>query len=241
MHAVLQLTHIARPGQRLAQVRHAAGAERTRRRAVLAHQALHEGLRQQQRVALAFTQRRQRHGQHVDAEQQVLAEQAARNLRLEVDVRGRNEAHVGLFDARAAQGTVAAVVHKTQQRGLRARAQRIHLVEKERATLGQADDTTAVALGVGVSAAHVAEELGLQQAVGQGTAIDGHEGPAAARAEVMQRTCRQLFAGAGFAAQQHRGFHGCALLQQRQGVAERDGAADEVQRAPVGFFLNVQR
>jgi len=86
----------------------------------------------------------------------------------------------------------------------------------------------------------MAEEFGFQQAVGQRAAVDGHKGPAPACAEVVQRTRRQFLAGAGFAAQQHRGIGHRTLVQQRERGAERSRAADEVQRAPVGFFLNVQ-
>jgi hypothetical protein len=211
------------------------------RATVLAHQALHEGLRQQQRVAFALAQRRQRHRQHVKAEQQVAAEQAARHEGVEVGVGGGHQAQVGLLDARAAQGAVAVVLRKAQQRRLRTRAQRVDLVEEQRAALGQADHAAAGGLGVGESASHVAEEFGLEDGVGYGAAIDGDERFAATIAEIVDGARGEFLAGASLTTQQHGGIDGGALLQHGQRLPEDHRVADEVERAPIGLFLRLRR
>ena len=51
----------------------------------------------------------------------------------------------------------------------------------------------------------MAKQLVLGQLIRQCTAIDGHEGKIASRAQVVDRARDQLLAGAGFAADQHRG------------------------------------
>ena len=51
----------------------------------------------------------------------------------------------------------------------------------------------------------VAEQLALEQVLGNRRAIDGDEPARAARREVVQRAREELLAGAGFAEQHHRG------------------------------------
>jgi hypothetical protein len=60
----------------------------------------------------------------------------------------------------------------------------------------------------------MAEQLGLHQRFGE-RAVDRHEGRFA-RAEVVDMARHQLFAGAGFANDQHAGFAGRDLLQVRE-------------------------
>ena len=72
-------------------VRHPLGLD-----AQLFRTLLQEMARQQRDVFRPFTQRRQTQADHVQAVEQVLAEQAVLDARFQVLVCGRNDAHVGL-------------------------------------------------------------------------------------------------------------------------------------------------
>ena len=56
------------------------------------------------------------------------------------------------------------------------------LVEEERPALGQLELALALDVGAGEGAALVPEELGLEEGLGDGAAVDGHEGSVAPRA-----------------------------------------------------------
>jgi hypothetical protein len=68
--------------------------------------------------------------------------------------------------------------------------------EKERAALCGLEEAFTVFLGPGECALSVAEELGLEQVLGDGAAIDGHEGLGASSTHVVNGSGYQLFAGA---------------------------------------------
>jgi len=61
-------------------------------------------------------------------------------------------------------------------------------------------------LGAGEAAAVVAEHLALDEIRGDRAAVDREERAAPAQAQIVDRLCGQLLAGAGFAGQQHRGL-----------------------------------
>jgi hypothetical protein len=203
VHPVLQLAHVARPGLAVQPVERGF-VEAPPRQAVLGAEGFQEMAREQHRVARAFAQRGQAHLKNLQPVHEVGAKVTGLHRHVQRPVGGRDQAHVGAQFARAAQRAVALVLRKAQQHDLRLGAQRIDLVEKQRAAVGLGHQAAARGLGVGEGAALVAEELGLQQVVGQGTAVDGHERPAAACAPGMHGARRQFLAAAGLALDQHR-------------------------------------
>jgi len=75
-------------------------------------------------------------------------------------------------------------------------------------------------MGAGEGAFFDAEEFGFNQVVGQGGAVDGHEGAGGATAHVVQGTGEALLADAGLAKQQDRNLGGCGLVDQIVGVTK---------------------
>ena len=73
------------------------------------------------------------------------------------------------------------------------------LVEEERAAVGDLEEAAALGVGAGEGAAHVAEERGLEQRLGDGGAGLGDERLAAARAVVVDGARDELLAGAALA------------------------------------------
>ena len=73
--------------------------------------------------------------------------------------------------------------------------------------------------GAGERPALVAEQLGLEDRLGQGRAIDRHEWPGGARRGFVDGPRQQLFSGTRLAEQQHRGHRGRRLHHRLDGAA----------------------
>ena len=80
-----------------------------------------------------------------------------------------------------------AVLEHAQQLGLHAEGHLADLVEEERPPAGQLEPPLLLPVGAGERAALVAEELALQQLLGQGGAVDGHQ-----RAAPGRRRCKWI-------------------------------------------------
>ena len=120
------------------------------------------------------------------------------------------------------------------------------LVEEERAARGLLEKPLAVAVGVGEGALAMPEQLGLEQGVGDGAAVDGDEGPAVARREPVDGAGDQLLAGARLAVDEHRGLELGDLAHGAEEVEHLPAARHQVAEPafgllPAGANLLVQR
>src|SRR5690606_34194103 len=144
---------------------------------------------------------------------EVLAERSLADHRLEVAVRRRDEAHVRLLGARAAQALELLLLQEAQQLYLHRGADVADLAEEERAAVRELDPPR-LALGrAGERALLVAEELALEEVVGERGTVHRDEGTVASRRPRVERARCDLLAGPALAAEQHRGHGGRRLLQ----------------------------
>jgi hypothetical protein len=109
-----------------------------------------------------------------------------------------------------------------QELDLKCRRYIADLVEKDGAAVGLLEQPDMIADRPGEGALAMPEQFAFQQLIRQRAAVLGDERSLRAQAVVMQRTGKQLLAGAGFAGQQHRDVVGRNL---------RHLLADGVQRA----------
>ena len=79
------------------------------------------------------------------------------------------------------------------------------LVEQQRSAFGGREPAGFVFLGVGERPPDVSEELGFDEGLGDGAAVDPDEWSVAARPHVVDRPGDQLLAGAGFALDENGG------------------------------------
>ena len=100
-------------------------------------------------------------------------------------------------------------------------------VEQEGAVLGQLEAAGAALDGAGEGAFLVAEELALDQRLGNGRAVDGDKGLAAAGAEVVQGAGDEFLAGAALAGDEHRNVAGGDTLDQREDLLHLRRRADQ--------------
>ena len=102
-----------------------------------------------------------------------------------------------------AHGLYALLLQEAQQGRLILQWQLPDLVEEQGAAIGRLNLAYLAALGTGEGALDVAEQLGLDQLMGHGAAVDGHKGTVFAEGAVVQLTSHQLLAGSAGPGHQH--------------------------------------
>src|SRR5262249_56268463 len=102
-----------------------------------------------------------------------------------------------LLGAIAAEALDLAELKEPQQLDLDTERDLSDFVEEQRTAPRTGDPPRAVAIGAGEGAAHVPEQLGLEDRIGQRGAVERHERPLAARRVDVQRAGHELLAGPG--------------------------------------------
>ena len=151
-----------------------------------------------------LAQRRQPDRHHVEAEEQILAEQSLSDQLLEIMVGRGDDAHIGGDQGAAADGGVFAFLQNAQQPGLRFQRHVADLVEKQAAALGLLEPPDMTGIGAGEGAALMPEQLAFDQLARYRRHVDGDEGAVSALAVIVKRPGDQLLAGTRFAADHHR-------------------------------------
>ena len=134
---------------------------------------------------------------------------------------GGDDAHVAADRRVVADALEHALLQDAQQLHLHRQAHVADLVEEQRAALGDLEATLAGGDRAGERALLVAEQLAFEQLGRDGAAVDGDEGPLAARAGVVDGAGRELLARARFAEDQHARIVGSDLADQRARLTYR--------------------
>src|SRR5438874_2671370 len=205
-----------------------------------------EVLDQERQVLDPLAQRRQQDRDDVQPVVEVLAEAARFHLGLEVLVGGREDAHVDLERAVAADPLELALLQDAQDLGLRLRLHVADLVEKECPAVGDLELALARRDGPREGALLVTEELALDQLARERRAVHLDERLRAPRAVVVERVGDQLLPRAARAADEDRqirvrhladhvehALHRRALADQApEAIRARDLLLQEPERAP---------
>ena len=144
--------------------------------------ARREVVDQRRDVFAALAQRRHVNVNDAQPVEQVLAELARGDALGQVAVRRRDDADVHVMRAPIVRADRLdfAVLEEAQQQRLHAQAHLPDFVEEERAAVRELQLAELVAVGAGEAALDVAEQLGLEERLGQPGAVDGDERTAGA-------------------------------------------------------------
>ena len=170
---------------------------------VLARELGHEVLGQAQDVVAALPQRRHVDRDDVEPEIEILAEAPGPDLLDQILVRRRDHAHVHADARRPAHRLDHLLLQRAQHLGLRLQAHVADFVEEQGAAGRHLELAAAVGDGAGEGAARVAEQLGLDQLLGDGGAVHLDERGAVPVAERMNLPRDQLLARPVLAGNQH--------------------------------------
>ena len=155
-------------------------------------------------VLAAFAQRRQAQAHDVEAVQQVGAEAAVGDQRLQVLVGRGDHAHVDADQLAAADAEELALGQHAQQPRLQRQRHVADLVEEQGAAVGLLEAAEVAPLRAGERAGLVAEQLAFQQFGRDRRGVERDERLCGARRFAVQRARDQFLAGAGLAGDQHR-------------------------------------
>ena len=238
---VLQLAHVAAPGPRTQE----GDARLAQLGEPIAHLAValpiigEEMIGEEGDVFQALAQRRQLDRHHAQAVEQVAPQDARIDRFLRVAVGGGDEPHVhhGVL-LLGAHPPHHAILDDAQQLGLEGLRHLGELVQEEGAAVGGFEQAGLVAVGAGKGPLAVAEHLGLEQRLGQGGAVDGHDAPAGAAAVLVNELRDHFLAGATLAADEHRGVGGGHLPGQLHRLAEQRRDADQGDLVAVAVLLH---
>ena len=150
--------------------------------------------------------------------------------RAQVLVRRRDDADVDLERRGAADPLELLLLERTKNLRLQGEGQVADLVQKQRAMIRHLELAGLARVRAGERALLVAEQLGLEQGLGNRRAVDRHEGSIGARAHGVQGTREQLFAGAALALEQHRHVGPRGAMERHQQLFEPGILADNLRR-----------
>ena len=121
-----------------------------------------------------------------------------------------------------------ALLEHPQELALQRRRHLRDLVEEEGSVVGELEAARARRGGAGERALLVAEELALEERLGDRRAVEGDETRGGARTQVVDRARDDLLAGAALAGDQDRGLRGGDLVDQAVKLEHPRGLADEL-------------
>ena len=165
-------------------------------------------------VFFSFPERRQAHGNDIEAEKQILAEQALSHHLAQIAMGRGNDTHIDLLRLETTDGDDLAFLQHAQQSRLRIERHIANLVEKQAAAIGLLEPPLLARHGAGESALLMAEQFAFNQIARHGGHVYRNKRLGAAFAILVQGARDQFLAGTGITGDHDRkvGAH-----QARQG------------------------
>ena len=203
LHQVRQLPDVARPGigeERRARVE----GESLRPQAVVGAGPAQEVLRQEEDVRRALGERREPHGHDGEAVIEILAEAAGAHRVAQVLARRRDQRDVGRLALRGAEPAHRLILEDLQELGLDALRQEAHFIQQQGAAMRRLEQAGFGLTRVGEGSALEAEELGLEEGLGNRGAVDLDERPRCAGAGPVKGASQEPLARAGLPQDQER-------------------------------------
>jgi hypothetical protein len=182
---------------------------------------------QEQDVGAPAAERRHLDGVLGQARVEVAAEAPRLTLGAQVDVGGRDQAHVDAAKGRRAERGELPRLQDAQQLGLELERHDADLVEEEAAAVGRGEGARRIGRGVSEGTLLVAEQRGLHEVGGDGPAIHGDQRPGPP-AQAMDPAAMSSLPTTGLADDEHRGGRRGHPIDDREGGGQRRRAADDL-------------
>ena len=139
----------------------------------------------------------------------------------------RQQAKIGPPEPGFPDAAVLALLERAEQQRLPPRRKLAHLVEEQGAPVRRLEQPRTGGVGAGEGAARVAEELRLQQAVGNRGAVHRHQRPRSPGAPVVEKAGQEFLPGAGLPLDQHRHIEAGDALRIGEQRPHRRRARDD--------------
>src|SRR6266853_2772845 len=198
-------------------------------------EAFKEERRQDGDVGSALTQRRQRNGDDVEAEIEILAEGSFLVFGIEIAVGGRHNAHVHFDLLITAYGADFFLLEKAQEFGLHLERKLADLVEKNGSGVGRLQQALLGTKSTGESAFFVAEQFAFDEGWDERSAVYGNKGKVGHGAAEVKGAGDQFLAGSAFAGNQDGGARVFEAGNEAQDVLNAGGIADDTVDGSLGL------
>ena len=203
-HGAFELSNVARPmiagqlvqgvlGERLAVDRQSVGGAVPRQQA----------MGQRGNIGRTLAQRREPDRERVDPVVEILTESLVPHVVIQRPVRRRDQAEVGFDGAMAPETLVAVLFEHPQQLGLRHEREVPDFVEEQRAVVCQLQPARLAIVSARKRPLFVAEDLGLEERVGQRRAVERLEVAGATATKLVNHSGDDFLAGAGGTQDEH--------------------------------------
>ena len=183
--------------------------------------------RERNNVLAALAQGRKDDREDRESIVEVGAKSSGFYLDLEIAIGGGDDPHVDLARAIVTHPLELALLQHPQELRLQLERHLSDLVEEQRPAVGELESSDAIAMSAGERAAHVAEELALEELAGNRGAVHPHERAIGATAPLVDRTREHLFPHAGLAANQDRRAGACDDAGGPEDVSHGGALGDE--------------
>src|SRR3989449_2611890 len=202
---VLELAHVSRPlvGTEMLHRLRRHGTDLLPEAPGEARKEKHDQLRD---VGTTLAQRRDRDRKHVQPVEEVGTEAPRPHRFLEIAIRRGDHPHVYPNRAARPHGLELLLLENAEKLHLRLEGELADLVEEDRAAVSQLEAADAALQGAGKGTLHMPEQLTLDQARGDGAAVDLHQRAVATGAAVVDGAGDQLLAGSSLAEDEHAGI-----------------------------------
>jgi hypothetical protein len=193
---VLELPDVAGPGVPV-EPGEGLGGERAARLLEPLRGEPDEVLREERDVGAALAEGRHAQPEQLEPVEEIEPEHPCGALRLEITVARRDHADVRPRLRAIPERAVVPVLEEPEQRHLALRRKRVDLVEEQCPPLGERHEPGLVLTRIGERAAAVAEQLVLDERLGERAAVHGEERVSAPRARVVEGARDEVLPGPG--------------------------------------------
>ena len=181
-------------------------------------------------ILAAIAQRRELDLDRVEAKEKILAKAPRLDLGVQIDVRGREHAHVHLTRARIADALHLAGLQHAQELRLLMQREISDLVQEECSAIGELEAAHAIGLRIRERSLHVSKELALEYPFGQPAHVHGDEGVVATRRDRVQPARGELLPRSVLAPDQHVRIRGANARHELEHRAHARRIGDDLRR-----------
>ena len=193
-----------------------------------------EGVRDEQgHVVPPLPERRRADREHVQAVEEVGPEPAGADFGGEIPVRRGHDAHVHAADAALPDATQLALLKRAEEPALHGGARVADLVQEERPAVRELEESGTVGVRAGERALRVAEELALDQGIGDRREVVRDERPRGARSLAVERPRDELLPRPRLPVDEHGGRARRQGRDPRPQLEDRAAPPDEPERPRV--------
>ncbi len=207
-----------------------------------AAELLHEVADQQRNILAAFAKRRKLNGKNIEAVEKIGTKFAFGDQAAKIGVGGGDHANVHANGAGGAEAFEFMFLQNAKKFRLQFEWDVADFIQENGATVGEFEAANFLRDGAGERTTFMTEEFAFEQAGRDSGTIDFDESAFAARTQIVDGASDELFAGAGFAENEHGGVTWRGEFNLTQSALDDRAFADDLLeiKLAANFFFQIK-